>query len=102
MVRTKKIWVSVLAIVLACCLLMLSVFSFASVAVAADEQADPVESDTFHGYEVLGYDEEGNAELSNEDYEEYFNKMLAEREQKLLNGEVLEAVEQPKKKQALA
>lgn len=48
--------------------------------VSASADEDPVEPpETFCGYEVLGYDAEGNAELSNEDYEEYFNNILAER-----------------------
>lgn len=57
----------------------LTVFTFAILDVVFHVSAsDSIESDVLQEYDVLGYDEQGNAELSKEDYEDYFNKMLSE------------------------
>lgn len=46
--------------------------------VYAFELHDPIEPPpTFYGYEVLGYDEFGNAELTGEDYHAYVNEILS-------------------------
>ena len=60
----------VVASVMTFSLLLLPVLPFA--------QTDPVEPDPFEEYDVQGYDADGNAVLTNEDYEDYINKMLAE------------------------
>lgn len=65
----------VLVCILISILLMLSPISVSAYEIVT---ADPVEpSPTFHGYEVLGYDIEGNAELSGEDYHDYVNSILS-------------------------
>lgn len=48
---------------------------------------DPVEPvPTFHGYEILGYDDYGNTVLSNDDYVEYFNSVLEARAEAIEAG----------------
>lgn len=77
----------VLVCILISILLMLSPISVCAYEIVT---ADPIEPAlTFHGYEVLGYDSEGNAVLSNADYLEYFDKCLEERCRMIENGEDL-------------
>lgn len=57
------------------------VFLLSPMSVYASEQYDPIEPPvlTFAGYEVLGYDEEGNVEVSNDDYMDYLNQQIEVR-----------------------
>lgn len=66
----KQVLCVVVASVLTLSLVLLPVLALA--------QTDPVEPDLFEEYDVQGYDADGNAVLTNEDYEDYINKMLAE------------------------
>lgn len=61
------------------CLTIAAVFSVLWVAVPILAVAQNVEeTERFEDYEILGYDENGNVMLSNDDYETYINTMLAE------------------------
>jgi len=80
----------VVASVLTLSLVLLPVLAFA--------QIDPVEPAPFEEYDVQGYDEEGNAVLTNDDYEAYMAKMFAERAEKIAEGKDPDADEEPVKK----
>lgn len=61
------------------CLTIAAVLSVLWVAVPILAVAQNVEeTERFEDYEILGYDENGNVMLSNDDYETYINTMLAE------------------------
>ena len=61
------------------CLTIAAVLSVLWVAVPILAVAQNVEeTERFEDYEILGYDENGNVMLSNDDYEAYINTMLAE------------------------
>ena len=62
------------------------------------QTVDPVEPDPLEEYDVQGYDEEGNAVLTNDDYEAYMAKMFAERAEKIAEGKDPDADEEPVKK----
>ena len=63
----------------AVCLTIAAVLSVLWVAVPILAVAQNVEeTERFEDYEILGYDENGNVMLSNDDYEAYINTMLAE------------------------
>lgn len=77
--------------VLICSILLSVLFLLSPISVCASEVMEPEEpASMFEGYEVLGYDMEGNAVLSNEDYEEYFNQKLQERIKQIQAGEPVE------------
>lgn len=64
------------------------------ISVCASDQADPIEpTPTFYGYEIHGYDDEGNVILDKDDYYSYINQRLAERQKMLENGEELPSEE---------
>lgn len=72
----KKIFCIVLASVL-----VISAFVVPALALAGTSEQDEI----LQEYDIQGYDENGNAILSNEDYESYMNQMLeklAEEKQK--------------------
>lgn len=87
--KKKKIVCIVLAVVLASLSLVLPVLALAQ----GTEQ-----DERFDDYDVQGYDEDGNAVLSNGDYEDYINKMLAERAERIAEGKDPDADAEPVKK----
>lgn len=49
------------------------------ISASASELYDPIEPEpTFYGYKILGYDGNGNTELSGEDYHSYVNQVLSD------------------------
>lgn len=60
------------------CILLSVLLLLSPMSAYAAELSDPVEPvPTFYGYEIHGYDNEGNVILSNDDYIEYFNARLS-------------------------
>lgn len=69
------------------CILLSALLLVSPISVCASELADPIEpTPMFYGYKVLGYDDLGNAVLSNDDYVEYFNARLQERAEDIADG----------------
>lgn len=75
--KKKKIVCIALAVVLSALCLALPLLALAQ---------GTEEDERFEDYEVLGHDAEGNVILKNDDYEDYINKMLAERAEKIAEG----------------
>ena len=85
--KKKKIVCITLAVVLSTLCLALPLLALAQ---------GTEEDERFEDYEVLGHDAEGNVILTNDDYEDYINKMLAERAEKIAEGK--DPDEEPVKK----
>lgn len=67
--KKKKVICVVCAVALA-----LGLFAVPALAIAGTSRQDEV----LQEYDIQGYDDEGNAILNNEDYEDYMNRMLEE------------------------
>lgn len=83
--KKKKLVCIVLAVVLSSLCLGLPLLALAQ-GTEQDNQKEK-QDEYLQEYDIQGYDIEGNAILSNDDYIDYMNRMLAERASE---GEILE------------
>lgn len=72
--KKKKVICVVCAVALA-----LGLFAVPALAIAGTSPEDEI----LQEYDIQGYDSEGNAILSNEDYESYMNRILQERAEEM-------------------